>query len=918
MGYVLNPETGAMEWVQSSFALPHPELERQAQADYEARRKAASQDVINEAMKKPDYLANDERYLRDLGRTIAEKESAVAPPLKVPGVVTELDVSGSKRPVVSFAEGFNRPVSAQEVIAKTAPVKELTPEEQQYKLMRLRDQRIAVDQAYYEKQKQAKLAAIAPSGIMDGDRIRMYVASTNKAATPYTLNAYKNAYDAASGATNKELSPEDLQIALQPLSPTDYTSFNAKGKTHVTGFNQEATASDIRFRTAVQQDFTQGKAKADVMLNALGRTPTLSEWNDIIDKSYSNVTRATARMDMPREMLENVDIAEANRTPFAAALVRDKGITPAEAKAIASDPKYTESPAYVAWEQKQEPGSFYKGKDGKPAIREWTEGQYKAEALKQAQVTLKNNLFAGMSMDHKNKAVNDLYEAYGGGEVINFAEKDAPFDRTTYWKGNPKGTVATNLSADALDTVTKMAMENIKTQDMGGSIDSAIAEGRRSGALKGLENNDAYASFANKVYDRMKGINEKKDEELRARVKDQVANEMSELYKMLSKTDKDGNVKANPNTFHGFEPEQALDMVKENGVNQGNINQKAREILERTIGLSTDTPQGLALHSQLSLPDRTMMSREVGAAFDFIKVHLQNGLMKEADFGVKNAQEEQKRQIFRDTITAENTRNGLLTEWIKDPTGNDKPITFRSSGERQAWTQASTEQRKVMEQQKELESKDFAVKKVTVNEDISRLKQGYVKFPVLTFAGKSPYGLDVEKFGPRYEKATEEWMWDAGKDSLRQDYLGHPELWNQVEKEFDDAKSKWTEDLVKKNWTKKVGRFSALGIGTTEPVKVDDVITAIKEMQKMEGTATESAVTDKLKELNALVPGIGEYIIGEKSLTKFGKGPLGERMLEKDNEPKITVSEKDNEAVAWAKANPNDPRSEEILKLNKR
>lgn len=864
MGFVFNAETGKYEWQQSSFTPANPELERQAADDYELRRKEASQPIVDRAMQQPAITARDEQSMAQIGADISAAERKVAPPPKIPGVVTELDVTGSKRPIVSEAEGMQRPISAQEVIAKTE-ARQPTPEQQQAQLIQLQNQIIAKEQVKYEEQKKQIEARIAPSGVQSGDMRKMYIASANPAATPYVLEANKNTFDAANGLTNREVTPDELRTSLESLPKEDLSSFSGKSKVHVTGFSQQATASDYRFKVAVENDFKNGKAKADVALAALGRTPTLAEWNKIVNDSYSIVTRATARLDMPQDMLEKMSIDEANKIPYAASLVRDKGITPIEAEARANEKDATTTPEYKAWVQKQEPGSFYKDEKGRPKMREWTEGQYKAEAAKQALETHKQRLIAGYKLDPKDKTVKELYNSNGGTDVINFAEKDATFDPAKQWKGNVKANIVTNTSTTALDTVSKAAMENIKTQGMGESIDSAIRAGVKSGALKGLDKADAYTSFATKVLGKMREMNEAKNEEVRNNVRENVAASVGSLYSLISETDEDGNVRENPTTFHGFVPAEALGMVSKYGVNYGNVNEKAREILESTLGLTPDSIEGMTLKRQLALGDVNKMSPEVAAAYNFVKGYLENGLAQWSGREAVHQIEEQKREAWKESRRQANATSGLITDFIKDINGNDKEITFRNATELQAWKGMDTEVRARVAEQKEVDAKDFAVKQVAVKKDIERLKQGQGRIDVLV-KETSPYGMPIQSYKPQFGKAAYEEDWDRMYDYLVQEYSGHPELWNQAENQWNESHDKWMMDIAKSNkWVKGTG---FMGLGRKEDISVETVYNAMKEMSKLEGVTTESRITDALDKLKKDFPEIEQFMLRKGGATK--------------------------------------------------
>ncbi len=887
MGYMYNPETGKYEWMQSSLTPSNPELERQAADDFEKRKLQVSQPIVNTALQQPAALANDEKYLSNVGKMIAEREKTVAPAPKVPGVVLELDVTGSERPVVSQAEGMQRPISAQEVIAKTAP--EPTLEEHQAKIWRMRDEIIAKEQTKYEEQKKQIEARIAPSGVQSGDMRKMYIASANKAATPYVLEANKNAFDAANGLTNREVTPDELKTTLESLPATDITSFSGKSKTHVTGFSQQATASNYRFKVAVENDFKNGKAKADVALAALGRTPTVEEWNKIVDDSYSIVTRATARLDMPREMLENMTVEDANRIPFAGYLADKYKISPEEAKARANEKDFAQSADYTEAVQKQLPGWFYKNKKGEPEMRDWSEGQYKAEAAKQAMETHTQRLAAGYMLDHKDKAVQELYKTHGGADVVRFAEQDASFDKTKQWKGNPQGRVVTNNSVTA-DTVAKVAMENIKTKGMGESIDSAIRVGVKNGTLKGLENLDAYASFASKVYDKMKGINEAKNEEVRKNVRDSIAASVGSLYDLISETDKDGNVKANPNTFHGFVPAEALGMVSKYGVNYGNINEKTTEILESTLGLTPDSVEGMTLKRQLALGDVNKMSPEVAAAYNFVKGHLENGLMqwasKEAVVQDKRAQD----QAIRDQITQTNAKNGLVTEWTQDADDKWTAVTFDDATDATEYKKASDEQKRNIREFRDSVEKDRRVKEIAVVNEVERLKNGYVKIPTVVEMKQNLAGDMVPVFKDKYVPAKTEEDFDAAWDYGVQQFGDHPKQMKQFEDQFNKTKKEAQEKFVKEfkipepNWARKLLGKEFKGYEKYTPQEVANIVA---EIANMEGNPAEN---EKLKEYEKLLPGITKYAFAEGSdvYRKKGKPELTKNITTVQTEQKPT------------------------------
>lgn len=885
MGFVFNSETGKYEWVQSSFTPANPELERQAADDYELRRREASQPIVDKAMQQPTITARDEQSMARIGADISAAERKVAPPPKIPGVVTELDVAGSKRPIVSEAEGMQRPISAQEVIAKTE-VRQPTPEQQQAQLIQLQNQIIAKEQVKYEEQKKQIEARIAPSGVQSGDMRKMYIASANPAATPYVLEANKNTFDAANGLTNREVTPDELRTSLESLPKEDLSSFSGKSKVHVTGFSQQATASDYRFKVAVENDFKNGKAKADVALAALGRTPTLAEWNKIVNDSYSIVTRATARLDMPQDILEKMGVDEANRIPYAASLVRDKGITPIEAEARANKKDATTTPEYKAWVQKQEPGSFYKGAKGVPVMREWSEGQYKAEAAKQALETHKQRLIAGYKLDPKDTTVKELYNSNGGTDVINFAEKDATFDPAKQWKGNVKANIVTNTSTTALDSVSKAAMENIKTQGMGESIDSAIRAGVKSGALKGLDKADAYTSFATKVLGKMREMNEAKNEEVRNNVRENVAASVGSLYNLISETDKDGNVKANPNTFHGFVPAEALGMVSKYGVNYGNVNEKAREILESTLGLTPDSIEGMTQKRQLALGDVNKMSPEVAAAYNFVKGHLENGLAQWAGREAVTQEKRSKDQLVRDQVTQTNAKNGLITEWTQDADDKWTAVTFDNSTEAAEYRKSSDEQKRNIRALRDDIEKDRRVKQIAIVDEVERLKGGYVKIPTVVEMKTNMLGEQVPVFKDKYVPAKTEEDFDAAWDYGVQQFGDHPELMKQFKDQFDKTKKETQEKFVAEykipepNWARKLLGKQFKGYEKYTPQEVANIVS---EIANMEGNPAENA---KLQEYEKFLPGITKYAFEEGS-DVFRK--LGEPKLAKNPETEQTA-----------------------------
>jgi len=923
--YIKDPD-GTLRWVSDpenltggglvqDFAVGNPaqdqldEQKRQQQYEEEKRKASAGfiQDAASEISATPGLASdirsgNQPQLLKNVYAGMAAREANVPKPVAPPPISPVVYVTNKG--------GMKQGVTPEEAEAMAPTEKPLTQDQIQANWELALNRVTARREAKIAEVNKLRESRVANSGIMSGDMAKMYIASINRTATPDMLNAVKNVYDTATGISDKPISYTDLKLALAP-----------QPKHHITSFSMEGKSSDSRLRTAVANDMDNGTAKVNAWLSDPTTPKTIEGWNEIINSSFSNLTRETARVELagmrPKEMLIGINVDKANEPVFANYLVQTQGLTPEEARARAVVDKMQKDPDYQKMKQDKPDGMFYH--DGNGEVKEYktSEREWKLKYEKLEQDKARDAYVSGAELDQADPNVVAMKKAAGGDDVVRLGIGISNLDPNERWVGDTSKAIAYDTTPDAIKKITNNAYNNFaesEDEDLGNSIDFAINDAIETGIVRGMEDKNAYASLANEVYAGMKDVYAKKDSDLREKVKGQIASEMDSLVKTLIFQTKDGDNQANPNTFGSLNDANALGTVKLYKVDGSNIDEKAKQIVMNMAGFAPGTVKANALQRNLEtvgMAGQTdPVASAVGIAFNKVKQHLLSGIAQEDTIAAKISLE-------RDRIEADNANKGLITEWTADDKGNEVPITFNNRQEAEAWKRMPDLDKKAFREQKILTAKDYNAKLVASRNVLSRMeKYGEIKVPVVSSVRPDPFGNSdgIPVFTEEYITPTTENEFDAGQDYIDQFFGDHPDIKERLMVPFNKLKDKWVKKSAEQFKLPQPGAFKKFfGAKQYTP---QDVINLITEVSNIE--TPDAATNDRIMEIDKELPGFADLIYDKGAKFKTGKPVLKKNTAWADEAStvKTPATEKDNEAIKWAKANPNDPRSKKILELN--
>lgn len=644
-----------------------------------------------------------------------------------------------------------------------------TPEEQNRQAAILAQQRVQQELA---EDARGKVNPLSKLGQGYGKMARLLAFQRNPRMDPETGRAIADVTDVARGAIDAPISARKLELYREGTERRDKQNITTATRQEDRNRNRILRQTDLELQTGTRK-----------IQEAVAANPTMTpgEWANLVDQSYTNLTKgiglAQASQIMPErvraQMTTDAEIDEAN-IPIYKQWLAQEGITdPAERDRLVGEMQDGGEGQARYEEFKTTEGSmaFYRTPDNKFKQQTISAAKLKAVAAARAKHAARTKLANLVEeMDPTNPAEREVLVEAGAGEpTLRIAgqlkaEPDITDAVTAEFQGEP---IVVSRQPDSVTTIATRTNELLKASEtltVEQAIERAVGSAAEDGTVTLTGNTtprQAYAALRSEVKAELSAQNNQEVKVARQQLRDQQVRQLEGLNAELGEV---------LNTFSPSESERVGMAVSITDAAQAN--DLAQEMVrERFSGLTGVSEEYLEQGLDASVESPTIAAERFKPVFDVFELVRDNILggyrsLLAADARAEraNARKLAERQAVEAVRANENAKAFLVTRF--DHSGaTPREVTFggpTAEDDARAWDQADTEEREIIEAENKVRHNRQIRSTITRDSIIESFDAG------MGWTGQavlSKIETDILEAGRRLEKATT----DKARESITEE-----------------------------------------------------------------------------------------------------------------------------------------------------